>query len=127
MRYASWPRRAAAILIDYGILIPLPVVAVFMSSVRVIVILYAVDVLLLLGNRWALAGYNGRTFGRTVMRIKLVGAKSRKPIGFVAAFTRDACHAIDSLALGLGWIRPLWRHTHQTIADSIVGSVVVPE
>jgi RDD family len=127
MRYASWPRRAASILIDYGILIPLPLIALLMSSGRVIAILYAVDVLLLLGNRWALAGYNGRTLGRTVMRIKLVGAKSHQPIGFVAAFTRDLCHTIDSIALGLGWIRPLWRRTHQTIADSMMKSIVVPE
>jgi hypothetical protein len=127
MRYATWPRRAASILIDYGILIPLPIIAWFMSSWRAIAILYAVDVLLLVGNRWVLAGYNGRTLGRTTMRIKLVGAKSHKPIGFVAALTRDLCHTVDSIVLGLGWIRPLWRRTHQTIADSIVGSVVVPE
>lgn len=127
MRYASWPRRAASILIDYTILIPLPVIAQFMSSGRVIAILYAADLLLLVCNRWLLAGYNGRTLGRTVMRIKLIGAKTHKPIGFVSALVRDICHAIDSIVLGLGWIRPLWRHTHQTIADSIVASLVVPE
>lgn len=128
MRYASWPHRAAAILIDYAIVIPLPLIAVLVSSWWVVTILYAVDLLLLwVGNRWLLAGYNGRTLGRTIMRIKMVGAKSHKPIGFRAAALRDVCHLIDSIVLGIGWIRPLWRSTHQTIADSMVRSIVVPE
>ena len=128
MRYASWPRRAAAILIDYAILVPLPVIANFMSSGRVIAILSAVELLLLVGNRWLLAGFNGRTLGRTTMRIRLVAEKSpHKPIGFVAAFLRDVYHLLDTLALMLGWVRPLWRKTRQTIADSLVQSIVVPE
>ncbi len=128
MRYATWPRRAASYLIDYAILVPLPVIANFMSSGRVIAILYGVDLLILVGNRWLLAGYNGRTLGRTTMRIRLVAEKSpHKPIGFVAAFIRDVYHVLDTLALMLGWIRPLWRKTHQTIADSLARSIVVPE
>jgi uncharacterized RDD family membrane protein YckC len=128
MRYASWPRRAASYLIDYAILVPLPVIANFMSSGRVIAILWAVNLLILVCNRWLLAGYNGRTLGRTAMRIRLVAERSpHKPIGFVAAFLRDVYHVLDSLALMLGWIRPLWRKTRQTIADSLVQSIVVPE
>ena len=128
MRYASWLRRAASYLIDYAILVPLPVIANFVSSGQVIAILYGVDLLILVGNRWLLAGYNGRTIGRTAMRIRLVGEKSpHKPIGFVAAFLRDVYHILDTLVLMLGWIRPLWRKTRQTIADSLVQSIVVPE
>lgn len=128
MRYASWPRRAASYLIDLVILLPLPLVALFVNSWLTIAILYAVNFLLLLGNRWVLAGYNGRTVGRTTMRIKLVGEKSpHRPIGFSAAFMRDIYHLVDTITLMIGWIRPLWRKTHQTIADSLVQSVVVVE
>lgn len=125
MRYATWQRRAAALLIDYGILIPLPAIAVFVSSRTTAIWLIVADAVLLIGNRWLLAGYNGRTFGRTIMWIKLAGAQGGRPIGVVSAFWRDICHVLDSVVLGLGWLRPLWNKKHQTIADSIVSSVVL--
>lgn len=125
VRYANWPRRAAALLIDYGILIPLPIIAAFVSSRTAVFWLIVADVVVLVGNRWLLAGYNGRTFGRTIMWIKLATEKGGKPVGVVSAFYRDVCHVLDSISLGIGWLRPLWNKKNQTIADSIVGSVVL--
>lgn len=127
IRYATWPRRAAAYLIDYALLVPLALIVTFVGNNKVQLWCAIADVLMLVGNRWLLAGYNGRTIGRTVMRIKMVGASSGKPIGLVAACYRDVLHVLDTLSLCIGWIRPLWQRKHQTIADSIVKAAVLAE
>lgn len=124
MRYATWQRRAAAFLIDYGILVPLPLIAMLVSGKAEFWLIVA-DVVLLIGNRWLLAGWNGRTVGRTIMFIRLGTVKGGHPVGFVTALYRDVCHALDSITLGFGWLRPLWNKKHQTIADSITASVVL--
>lgn len=127
VRYATWPKRAAAYLIDYAILVPLALVVAFAGSTRVQLWCAVADMVLLIANRWLLAGYNGRTIGRTAMRIRMVGSSTHEPIGVIAAFYRDVLHVLDTLSLCVGWIRPLWQRQHQTIADSITKAAVVAE
>jgi hypothetical protein len=40
-------------------------------------------------------------------------------------FFRQLAHYVDSLACYLGWLWPLWDARHQTLADKIMGTVVV--
>jgi Mce-associated membrane protein len=125
VRYAPWPKRAAGLLIDIAVLIPLALVTAFVSSGKVQVWCVLANVALFVLNRWVLPIWNGRSIGRAAMSIRLVGVKSHKPIHFVSVVERDVAHFLDTLSLGIGWIRPLWQDQHQTIADSLVDSTVI--
>jgi Mce-associated membrane protein len=125
VRYAPWPRRAAAYLIDVAVLVPLALVAAFVSSGKVQFWCIVANIALLVLNRWVLPAWNGRTIGRAAMRIQLVGVKTHKPVHIGTAFARDIAHALDTLTLFIGWIRPLWQDQHQTIADSLLDSTVI--
>jgi len=70
-------------------------------------------------------GSTGYTVGKTVVGIRLVRLSTGEPIGAGMSFLRQLAHYIDSLACYLGWLWPLWDPKKQTLADKIVGSVVV--
>jgi uncharacterized RDD family membrane protein YckC len=46
-------------------------------------------------------------------------------MGVGLCFVRQLAHYIDSLACYLGWLWPLWDPQRQTLADKIMGTVVV--
>lgn len=75
-------------------------------------------------NRWVRQGRTGRSIGKQLVRIALVSELSRRPVGVVASFARDAVHTLDQLAF-LGYLWPLWDAKRQTFADKIVRTVVV--
>ena len=72
-------------------------------------------------------GRTGYTFGKTVMGIKLVGERSRQPIGGGLSFVRQLAHIVDGLICNLGYLWPLWDAKKQTFADKIMGTVVVKD
>jgi uncharacterized RDD family membrane protein YckC len=41
------------------------------------------------------------------------------------AFVRDIAHIVDSVICFVGYLFPLWDSKRQTLADKIVGTVVV--
>ncbi|RZU49098.1 Mce-associated membrane protein [Krasilnikovia cinnamomea] len=138
MNYASWLRRAGGYLVDV-VLAFLPSFAgglVYESTVgpdgqpsalgrTADLIGIALAVVVFAYNRWIRAGRTGRTWGRQLMRINLIGEQDGGPVGGGRALLRDLGHIVDTLALCLGWLAPLWDGKRQTFSDKMVGTVVV--
>jgi uncharacterized RDD family membrane protein YckC len=70
-------------------------------------------------------GRTGYTFGKTVVGIKLVGERTRQPIGGLLSFVRQLAHIVDGLVCNLGYLWPLWDTKKQTFADKIMGTLVI--
>ena len=70
-------------------------------------------------------GRTGYSLGKTAVGIRLVKASTGEPMGAGLCFVRQLAHYVDSLACYLGWLWPLWDARHQTLADKIMGTVVV--
>jgi len=71
-------------------------------------------------------GRTGQSFGKAVMKFKLISQKSGEPIGFWMALVRQIAHYIDQILCYVGYLWPLWDGKRQTIADKLVGTVCVP-
>jgi uncharacterized RDD family membrane protein YckC len=76
-------------------------------------------------NRWYLAGRTGQSLGKMAFGLALVGAGTERPVGVGKAFLRDLAHLLDTIICFVGYLFPLWDGRRQTIADKMVGSVVV--
>ena len=70
-------------------------------------------------------GRTGYTLGKTVVGIRLVRASTGAPMGAGWSFLRQIAHYVDSLVCYLGWLWPLWDQRNQTLADKIMGTVVI--
>ncbi len=71
-------------------------------------------------------GHRGQTVGKMVMKIKVVGLETGKPIGYGKAFLREIIGKILSgLILALGYLWSIKDKNKQTWHDKIVKSVVV--
>jgi uncharacterized RDD family membrane protein YckC len=70
-------------------------------------------------------GRTGYSFGKAAVGIRLVKESTRQPMGAGLCFVRQLAHYIDSLVCYLGWLWPLWDERKQTLADKIMGTVVV--
>ncbi len=70
-------------------------------------------------------GTTGYSLGKTAVGIRLVKASTGQPMGAGLCFVRQLAHYVDSLICYLGWLWPLWDSRKQTIADKIMGSVVI--
>jgi uncharacterized RDD family membrane protein YckC len=49
----------------------------------------------------------------------------KQPVGARSAFVRDLAHALDILTIGVGYLFPLWDGRRQTLADKVMGTVVI--
>jgi uncharacterized RDD family membrane protein YckC len=70
-------------------------------------------------------GRTGYSLGKTVVGIRLVKESTKEPMGAGLCFVRQLAHYVDSLVCYLGWLWPLWDARRQTLADKIMGTVVV--
>jgi uncharacterized RDD family membrane protein YckC len=70
-------------------------------------------------------GRTGYSFGKTAVGIRLLKESTGQPMGAGLCFVRQLAHYIDSLVCYLGWLWPLWDSKKQTLADKIMGTVVV--
>jgi uncharacterized RDD family membrane protein YckC len=70
-------------------------------------------------------GRTGHSYGKTVVGIRLVQESTGRPMGALLCFVRQLAHCVDSFVCYLGWLWPLWDGKKQTLADKIMGSVVV--
>lgn len=132
--YASWGRRAVAFLIDFVIAEVLLGVFLGLGSslggpVGTILTVLGVGLgagIGLIYNRWYLGGRTGQTWGRRVLRVRLVSEWTGQPISMRRAFTRDLAHIITDVATYyVGWLVPLWDAKRQTLADKLVHTVVL--
>jgi uncharacterized RDD family membrane protein YckC len=125
--YAQWITRVGAYLIDVAPNIVLGIIGG--ALLKTAAIIYVLCLLVSLGwtiyNRWYQGGKTGQSLGKRVTNIKLINANSGQPIGPGMAFVRDIAHIVDSVICFVGYLFPLWDSKRQTLADKIVGTVVV--
>ncbi|MGB3354413.1 MAG: RDD family protein [Mycobacterium sp.] len=127
VRYASWPARSGALALDV-----LPGVAVVAAMAllaysappdgwlrSVFVGTLAVSFLLTVLNRVFLPSTTGWTVGRAVFGIR-VTASAGGQIGVVRLLARDLAHLLDTAALFIGWLWPLWDQRNRTFADLVL-------
>src|SRR5690606_509791 len=72
-----------------------------------------------------LNGATGQSPGKALTGLKVVNEKNGQVIGGGMGIVRNIAHFVDSIVCFIGWFLPLFDAKKQTIADKIVGTVVV--
>jgi len=136
-RYSPWHVRALSGLIDHG----LPTVLFFLfyipfsngrigsvtaPSVPVMLTVIAGCIAFQVYNSVFRQGRTGQSLGKTVAKTKLIDERTAQVLGVGRAFGRLCAHFLDSAICYVGWLFPVWDGKRQTLADKIVGSVVMP-
>lgn len=133
---ASWGARAGALAIDvlFGIALIITLALLAWTAPMmgwlwwVYVVLAALTGLAIMANRWLLPVRTGWTLGRAVTGIRVV-RRSRPdqqvgPAGTGRLLARDIAHLLDTAAVFLGWLWPLWDRRHRTFADLLLRTEV---
>lgn len=129
---ATWGQRAGGYIID-AVIWGLPTAVLYVVG--------AADnspALVVLGLLWWLAtwawfavqsGRYGSSPGMRVMGLKLVRAANGQTIGGALGFVRQLLHVLGGALCGLVYVLdmlwPLWDSQRQTLADKVMGTVVV--
>lgn len=71
-------------------------------------------------------GTTGSSIGKSMLKFKVVGEKTGKPIGFGMSVVRQLAHIIDAAICYIGYLFPLWDAKRQTIADKLISTVCLP-
>ena len=86
-----------------------------------------------LANNVYMQGLTGQSLGKRIVGTRLVSLVNDGPTTFTfvypgigRCFGRQLAHGIDALVFYLGYLRPLWHRYHQTWADTIAKTVVIP-
>jgi Mce-associated membrane protein len=130
---ASWPVRVGAFAIDVlvglAVLVTLALVALMApqrsslwwvyTGAAVVVVLTVVVNRVVLPTRW------GFSLGRAVFGIA-VRTRDGAPVGIWRLLARDAAHLLDTAALFIGWLWPLWDRRRRTFADLLARTEVRP-
>jgi len=126
--YANWGQRVGAYIIDVIPQFVLLLLAIFAVRVVILAVLFwLASIGWTIYNRWYQAGTTGQSLGKKTLHLKLVSEQTGQPIGVLMAFVRDICHFVDGVICYVGFLFPLWDAKRQTIADKIVGTVVIPD
>lgn len=129
---ASWPSRAGALCLDVlpglgllAVLAPLVLTAPQRGWLWwTYMFVAAVIVLLTLANRWLVPAMTGWSLGRAVAGIRVVRRGDVATVGFIRLLLRDVAHLLDTAAVFVGWLWPLWDSRHRTFADLLVRTEV---
>lgn len=131
VRYAPWLTRAGALAFDF-----LPGIAVVATMALLAIaapvwnwvwwtftVVAALAAAATLVNRVVLPTQLGWTLGRAVFGIRAVRPDG-SPVGSVRLFGRDLAHLLDTAALFIGWLWPLWDKRSRTFADLLLRTEV---
>jgi Mce-associated membrane protein len=131
VRLASWQARAAALLIDFA-----PGTAVIATMALLAVTadrgswvwwvftgIAALAALATLANRTVAPTLTGWTLGRAVCGIRVV-TRTGAAVSAPRLLLRDLAHLLDTAAVLLGWLWPLWDDRHRTFADLLARTEV---
>jgi uncharacterized RDD family membrane protein YckC len=152
--YASWGRRVLGYLVDgfLGAVASIPLIIGWLmvvhdlqwkydingnevvdqestdvsnAAIGFLVLGIAISLAFFLYNTVVRQGRTGYSFGKTVVGIRLVKESTGQPMGALLCFVRQIAHYIDTFVCYLGWLWPLWDARNQTLADKIMGTVVI--
>jgi len=131
---AEWPQRVLATLVDAGIIIAAEIVLLIVGTVLTRVV-RPLGVLVLILSYIAVVGFfvlqlvkqgnTGQTIGKKVIGLKVLKEDTHQPVGAGMSVVRYLAHIVDSIICYIGWLFPLWDAKKQTIADKLMGTVVV--
>lgn len=132
---ASWRARARALCLDVllgvaviAVLVLLAYLAISVSQPGWLWLVYtvaaAVVLLLILVNRWLLPAITGWSLGRALLGIRVVQRRDGTGAGAWRLLVRDLAHLLDTGALFVGWLWPLWDSRHRTFADLLLRTEV---
>jgi len=71
-----------------------------------------------------LEGVTGRSVGKSLFGLVLVGEPTGQPIGFGRAVTRKLAHILDALICYVGFLLPIGDLKRQTLADKVMHTLV---
>lgn len=128
---APWSARAGAFVVD---VLPGCAVALTMALVALTVPLRGIwwwsgvavgglALMLTAGNRILLPAITGWSLGRAVFGIA-VQRPDGTPVGPYRLLIRELAHLLDTAALFVGWLWPLWDQRRRTFADMLVHTEV---
>ena len=129
---ASWSARAGALALDVvlgaAVIATMALLALTAPNRGwlwwVFSVAAALTLLLMAVNRWMLPTITGWTLGRA-----LFGIAVKRPDGSAAGLwwrlaVRDLAHLLDTAALFVGWLWPLWDRRNRTFADLLLRTEV---
>jgi uncharacterized RDD family membrane protein YckC len=131
---AEWGQRVVGTLLDGAILlagyIVVFVVALILGQIAsgLGLLVGVLGYLTLLGYfilQLVKLGNTGQTIGKKVVGLKVIKEETGQPVGPGLAIGRQVCHLVDGLICYVGYLFPLWDAKKQTIADKLVGTVVL--
>jgi Mce-associated membrane protein len=131
IRYASWPARAGALLVDVAPGTAVIATTALLASAApqrgwlwwVFVVASVLAFLATAVNRWLLPTLTGWSLGRAIFGIQ-VRTRSGAPVGAFLLLARDLAHVLDTASLFVGWLWPLWDGRHRTFADLLLRTEV---
>jgi uncharacterized RDD family membrane protein YckC len=121
---APWAVRVGAYLIDILPFAVLYAIAFAVGSTALLAVCWLAGLGWTIYNRW-IEGGKGQSLGKKLTHIRLISEQTGQPIGGGMAFVRDLAHFVDGVICYIGFLFPLWDAKKQTLADKIVGTVVV--
>jgi Mce-associated membrane protein len=129
---ASWLARAGAFSVDVllGVAVMVTMWLLSLSAPQrgwlwwVLIGALALTVLGMAVNRWVMPTITGWTLGRALFGIA-VRKRDGSPVGLLRLFIRDLAHLLDTAALFIGWLWPLWDRRGRTFADLLLRTEVL--
>lgn len=128
---ASWPARAGAFALDVVLGVAVIVVMALLGyaaradwTLWVYAGLATLAVAAILVNRWLLPSITGWSLGRSLFSIRVERVPAGVPAGMGRLILRDLAHLLDTVAVLLGWLWPLWDPRHRTFADLLLHTEV---
>jgi Mce-associated membrane protein len=128
---ATWPARAGAFAID--VLLGIAVIATMAVSAWsapwrgwlwwVFVGVGATVIVAMAVNRLLMPTITGWSLGRALVGIGVRTRDGAAP-GVLRLVGRDVAHLLDTAALLIGWLWPLWDRRHRTFADLLLRTEV---
>lgn len=126
---AGWSARAGAIGLDAvtPVVVALVVCAtafLYDTAWWVYAAVASAALLVIAVSRWWLPAVGGWSPGRAVFAIRVQRADDGADAGLGRLVLRDLAHLLDTAALLVGWLWPLWDARHRTFADMLVQTEV---
>ena len=131
---ASWGQRVGAYLLNMAFLMVAFIIVAIIAGILSAIVEFV-------GVLFGIFGYLGVTFasfyfywldgevgaspGKRVLGLRTVKADTGQVIGGGMGIVRAIAHVAGQIICGIGFLFPLWDEKRQTLADKIVGTVVL--